>query len=300
MKLAILSRNGKLYSTRRLVEAARERGHSVRVLDPLRCYMRISSDGFDMRYKGKPVSGYAAVVPRIGASVTRYGCAVLRQFELMGSYSPNSAAAIARARDKLRCHQVLAAEGIGLPVTVFGDNPDDTGDLLALLGPPPHVIKLNEGTQGAGVMLTEKTSASRATIETLRGLYANFLVQEFVAEAKGADLRCFVVGDRVVAAMRRQAPTGDFAPTCTVAAPPSLSGQAARRWPPPYTRRAPWGWGWRGWTCSAASAGRWCWRSIHRRAWKGSRRQPGSMSRGPSSSTWRVWATAGNTTATAN
>ncbi|MGX5673800.1 30S ribosomal protein S6--L-glutamate ligase [Thermomonas fusca] len=210
MKLAILSRNGKLYSTRRLVEAARERGHSVRVLDPLRCYLRISSDGFDMRYKGKPVAGYAAVVPRVGASVTRYGCAVLRQFELMGSYSPNSAAAIARARDKLRCHQVLAAEGIGLPVTVFGDNPDDTGDLLAMLGPPPHVIKLNEGTQGAGVMLTEKPSASRAAIETLRGLYANFLVQEFIAEAKGADLRCFVVGDRVVATMRREAPPGDF------------------------------------------------------------------------------------------
>ena len=210
MKLAILSRNGKLYSTRRLVEAARERGHSVRVLDPLRCYLRISSDGSDMRYKGKPLAGYAAVVPRVGASVTRYGCAVLRQFELMGSYSPNSAAAIARARDKLRCHQVLAAEGIGLPVTVFGDNPDDTGDLLAMLGPAPHVIKLNEGTQGAGVMLTEKPSASRAAIETLRGLYANFLVQEFIAEAKGADLRCFVVGDRVVAAMRRQAPQGDF------------------------------------------------------------------------------------------
>ena len=210
MKLAILSRNGKLYSTRRLVEAARERGHTVRVLDPLRCYLRISSDGFDMRYKGKPVTGYAAVVPRVGASVTRYGCAVLRQFELMGSYSPNSAAAIARARDKLRCHQVLAAEGIGLPVTVFGDNPDDTGDLLAMLGPAPHVIKLNEGTQGAGVMLTEKPSASRAAIETLRGLYANFLVQEFIAEAKGADLRCFVVGERVVAAMRRQAPAGDF------------------------------------------------------------------------------------------
>jgi ribosomal protein S6--L-glutamate ligase len=163
-----------------------------------------------MRYKGKPVAGYAAVVPRVGASVTRYGCAVLRQFELMGSYSPNSAAAIARARDKLRCHQVLAAEGIGLPVTVFGDNPDDTGDLLAMLGPAPHVIKLNEGTQGAGVMLTEKPSASRAAIETLRGLYANFLVQEFIAEAKGADLRCFVVGDRVVATMRREAPPGDF------------------------------------------------------------------------------------------
>ena len=146
MKLAILSRNSKLYSTRRLVEAARAQGHSVRVLDPLRCYLRISSDGFAMRYKGMPISGYAAVVPRIGASVTRYGCAVLRQFELMGSYTPNSAAAIARARDKLRCHQVLAAQGIGLPVTVFGDNPDDTGDLLAMLGPPPHVVKLNEGT----------------------------------------------------------------------------------------------------------------------------------------------------------
>jgi ribosomal protein S6--L-glutamate ligase len=210
LKLAILSRNGKLYSTRRLVEAARERGHSARVLDPLRCYLRISNDGFEMHYKGGRLAGYAAVVPRIGASVTRYGCAVLRQFELMGSHTPNGADAIARARDKLRSHQLLAAAGIGLPVTVFGDNPDDTGDLLSMLGPPPHVIKLNEGTQGAGVMLTEKLSASRGAIETLRGLYANFLVQEFIAEARGADLRCFVVGDRVVAAMRRQAPKGDF------------------------------------------------------------------------------------------
>jgi ribosomal protein S6--L-glutamate ligase len=210
MKLAILSRNGKLYSTRRLVEAARERGHSVRVLDPLRCYMRISAEGFQMHSKGAQLAGYHAVVPRIGASVTRYGCAVLRQFELMGSYSPNSADAIARARDKLRCHQLLAAQGIGLPVTVFGDNPDDTVDLLSMLGPPPHVIKLNEGTQGAGVMLTEKPSASRGVIEALRGLYANFLVQEFIAEAKGADIRCFVVGERVVAAMHRQAEPGEF------------------------------------------------------------------------------------------
>jgi ribosomal protein S6--L-glutamate ligase len=210
MKLAILSRNSKLYSTRRLVEAARERNHSVRVLDPLRCYLRISSDGFDMHYKGRPIAGYAAVVPRIGASITRYGTAVLRQFELMGTYTPNSSDAIARARDKLRCHQLLAAQGIGLPVTVFGDNPDDTVDLLSMLGPPPHVIKLNEGTQGAGVMLTEKPSASRSVVEALRGLYANFLVQEFIAEAKGADLRCFVVGGEVVATMRRQAPKGDF------------------------------------------------------------------------------------------
>ena len=210
MKLAILSRNSKLYSTRRLVEAARHRGHSARVLDPLRCYMHIASDGFAMRYKGQAISGYAAVIPRIGASITRYGCAVLHQFELMGSYSPNPSDAVARARDKLRCHQLLAARGIGLPATVFGDNPDDTADLLAMLGPPPHVIKLNEGTQGAGVMLTEKPSASRSVIEALRGLYATFLVQEFVAEAKGADLRCFVVGDEVVASMRRQAPAGEF------------------------------------------------------------------------------------------
>ncbi len=210
MKLAILSRNSKLYSTRRLVEAAREQNHSVRVLDPLRCYMRIASDGFSMHYKGRPIAGYQAVIPRIGASVTRYGSAVLRQFELMNSVTPNSSDAILRARDKLRCHQLLAAEHIGLPTTVFGDNPDDTGDLLSMLGAPPHVIKLNEGTQGAGVMLTEKLSASRGVIEALRGLYANFLVQEYIEEARGADVRCFVVGGRVVAAMKRQAPKGDF------------------------------------------------------------------------------------------
>ena len=210
MKLAILSRNTKLYSTRRLVEAARVRGHTARVLDPLRCYMRISNDGFSMRYKGKPIDGFDAVIPRFSASITRYGNAVLHQFELMGTLAPNPSAAFARARDKLRCQQLLAAAGIGLPSTVFGDNPDDTDDLLAMLGPPPHVIKLNEGTQGAGVMLTEKPSASRGVVEALRGLYANFLVQEFIGEAQGADLRCFVVGDRVIGAMQRQAPAGDF------------------------------------------------------------------------------------------
>lgn len=210
MKLAILSRNSKLYSTRRLVEAARQRGHTARVLDPLRCYMRISSSGFQLHYKGKSLADYDAVIPRIGASITRYGTAVLRQFELMGTYSPNPSDAILRARDKLRAHQLLAAQGIDLPVTVFGDNPDDTTDLLSMLGPPPHVIKLNEGAQGAGVMLTEKPSASRSVVEALRGLYASFVVQEFIAEAEGADLRCFVVGDEVVASMRRQAPEGDF------------------------------------------------------------------------------------------
>lgn len=210
MKLAILSRNAKLYSTQRLVQAARERGHVVRVLDPLRCYMKIAPGEFQLNYQGKQLKGIDAVIPRIGASITRYGTAVLRQFEMMGAYTPNSSDAILRARDKLRCHQLLAAEGIGLPVTVFGDNPDDTQDLLDLMGDPPHIIKLNEGSQGAGVILAEQLSASRSVVEALRGLYANFLVQEFIPEAKGADIRCFVVGDKVVAAMKRQASAGEF------------------------------------------------------------------------------------------
>jgi ribosomal protein S6--L-glutamate ligase len=210
MKLAILSRNSKLYSTQRLVEAGRVRGHSVRVLDPLRCYMRIAPGDFQVHYKGKELTDFDAVIPRIGASVTFYGTAVLRQFEMMGSYTPNGSEAILRARDKLHCHQLLARQGIGLPKTVFGDNPDDTADLLAMLGKPPHVIKLTEGTQGTGVILAERAAASRSVIEAFRGLYANFIVQEFIGEAKGADLRCFVVGSTVVAAMRRQAKPGEF------------------------------------------------------------------------------------------
>ena len=210
MKIAILSRNASLYSTSRLVEAGRERGHTVRVLDPLRCYMRIAAGAFEMHYKGRALRGFDAVIPRIGASITFYGTAVLRQFEMMGVYTPNGSDAVLRARDKLRSLQLLAREGIALPITVFGDFPDDTADLLRMLGDPPHVIKLNEGAQGQGVLLAEKRSASQGMIEALRGLYANFLVQEFIGEAKGGDLRCFVVGDRVVAAMHRQAPEGDF------------------------------------------------------------------------------------------
>lgn len=210
MKIAILSRNSKLYSTARLVETARTRGHNVRVLDPLRCYMRIAPGAFEIHYKGKELSGFDAVIPRIGLSVTFYGTAVLRQFEMMGVYTPNSSDAVLRARDKLRCMQLLARENIGLPTTVFGDNPDDTADLLKMLGDPPHVIKLNEGAQGSGVLLADKPSASQSVIEAFRGLYANFLVQEFIREAKGADIRCFVVGGKVVAAMCRQARDGEF------------------------------------------------------------------------------------------
>jgi ribosomal protein S6--L-glutamate ligase len=210
VKIAILSRNTKLYSTVRLVEAARLRGHRVRVLDPLRCYMRIAPGDFSVHYKGRALADYDAVIPRVGASITFYGTAVLRQFEMMGVFTPNSSDAILRARDKLRCLQLLAREDIGLPATVFGDNPDDTADLLAMLGDPPHVIKLNEGSQGQGVLLAEKRSASQSVIEAFRGLYANFLVQEFIREANGADIRCFVVGGKVVAAMRRQGREGEF------------------------------------------------------------------------------------------
>jgi ribosomal protein S6--L-glutamate ligase len=210
MKIAILSRNASLYSTTRLVEAARARGHRVRVLDPLRCYMRIAPDGFEIHYKGRALTGFNAVIPRIGSSITFYGTAVLRQFEMMGVYTPNGSDAVLRARDKLRSLQLLAREGIPMPNTVFGDYPDDTADLLKMLGDPPHIIKLNEGAQGQGVLLAEKRSASQGMIEAFRGLYANFLVQEFIGEAKGGDLRCFVVGGRVIAAMHRQAPDGDF------------------------------------------------------------------------------------------
>ena len=210
MKIAILSRNARLYSTKRLVEAARLRGHSVRVLDPLRCYMRIAAGAFEIHYQGRALHGIDAVIPRIGASITFYGTAVVRQFEMMGVYTPNGSDAIQRARDKLRTLQLLAREGSELPITVFGDNPDDTGDLLTMLGEPPYVIKLNEGAQGQGVLLAEKRSGAQGMIEAFRSLYANFLVQEFIAEAKGADLRCFVVAGKVIAAMRRQAPEGDF------------------------------------------------------------------------------------------
>jgi ribosomal protein S6--L-glutamate ligase len=210
MKIAILSRNARLYSTQRLIDVARERGHVVRVLDPLRCYVRIAPGNTSIRYKGKALKGIDAVIPRIGVTSTFYGTAVLRQLEMMGVYTPNSSDAVLRARDKLRCLQILSAQGLDMPATVFGDNPDDTADVLAMLGDPPHVIKLNEGSQGTGVVLAEKKSASQSVIEAFRGLYANFLVQEFIAEAKGSDLRCFVVGNKVVAAMQREASPGEF------------------------------------------------------------------------------------------
>ncbi len=210
MKIAILSRNPKLYSTRRLVEAARERGHDVHVFDHLRCYMNITSMRPSIRYKGEELEGFDAVIPRIGASVTFYGTAVLRQFEMMGVFPLNESVAISRSRDKLRSVQLLARKGIGLPVTGFARNPDDIDDLLNSVGGNQFVIKLLEGTQGIGVVLAENRKAAESVIEAFLGLNANILVQEFIKEAGGADIRCFVVDGKVVAAMKRQGKEGEF------------------------------------------------------------------------------------------
>lgn len=210
MKIALLSRNRTLYSTRRLIEAARQRGHEVRVLDVLRCYMNVTSLRPEIHYKGETLTDFDAVIPRIGASVTFYGTAVLRQFEMMGVYPLNESVAITRARDKLRALQLLARKGIGLPVTGFAESPDDVQDLIKMVGGAPVVIKLLEGTQGIGVVLAETQQAAESVIEAFMGMRANILVQEFIKEARGADLRCFVIGDRVVAAMKRQAKEGEF------------------------------------------------------------------------------------------
>jgi len=210
VKIGILSRNPKLYSTRRLVEEANNRGHDVRVLDHLRCYMNITSMNPSVQYRGEKLEGYDAIIPRIGASVTFYGTAVLRQFEMMGVYPLNESVAISRSRDKLRSLQLLARRGVGLPVTGFARYPDDTEDLIQLVGGAPLVVKLLEGTQGIGVVLAETNQAAESVIEAFHGLNANILVQEFIKEAGGADIRCFVVGGKVVAAMKRQGKEGEF------------------------------------------------------------------------------------------
>ena len=210
MKIAILSRNRKLYSTRKLVEAAEARGHTVRVIDVLRCYMNIAPASPEIHYRGAKLERFDAVIPRIGASVTFYGSAVVRQFEMMGVYCVNESIAINRARDKLRALQLLARRGIGLPVTAFAHSPDDTADIIKLVRGAPVIIKLIEGAQGKGVVLADTDKAAASVIGAFRDLDAYFLVQEFIEEAKGSDLRCFVVGGKVVAAMKRKAAPGEF------------------------------------------------------------------------------------------
>ena len=210
MKIGILSTNRNLYSTRRLVESAKERGHEVLVVNHKQCYMNITSHNPSVHWKGEAIEGVDAIIPRIGASVSFYGTAVVRQFEMMGVYSLNESVAITRSRDKLRASQLLARKGIGLPVTGFANSPNDTEDLLNIAGGAPVVIKLLEGTQGVGVVLAETKKAAESVIEAFRGLKANFMVQEFIKEAGGADIRCFVIGDKVVAAMKRQGKEGEF------------------------------------------------------------------------------------------
>ena len=210
MNIAILSRNKKLYSTRRLIEACEQRGHTPIVLDVLRTYMEIASSKPEAHYKGETLPDFDAIIPRIGASVTFYGTAVLRQFEVKGSFPLNESVAISRSRDKLRSLQLLARKGIGLPNTGFAHSPDDIQDLIKMVGGAPLVIKLLEGTQGIGVVLAETKKAAESVIEAFMGLNANIMVQEYIKEASGADIRCLVVGGKVVAAMKRQAQAGEF------------------------------------------------------------------------------------------
>lgn len=210
MKIAILSRDGSLYSCRRLREVAEQRGHEVQILDPLSCYMNIHPASPAVHYCGEPLGPFHAVIPRIGPAITFYGTAVLRQFEMCGSYPLNESLAIIRARDKLRSLQLLAREGIDMPVTGFASSPDDTRDLIEMVGGAPLVVKLVEGTQGIGVVLAETRQAAESVIDAFRGLNAHILVQEFIKEAQGRDVRCLVIGDEVVGAIEREAKEGDF------------------------------------------------------------------------------------------
>lgn len=210
MKLALLTRGPKLYSTRRLQEAAIQRGHDVQLINPLRCYMNIASHNPSIHYRGHELPKFDAVIPRIGASITFYGTALLRQFEMMDTYCMNRSIAITRSRDKLRCLQLLSSKGVGLPITGFSHSPGDIQDLITMVGGAPLVIKLLEGTQGIGVVLAETNKAAESVLEAFLGLKVNIMVQEYIKESKGADVRCLVVGGKVVAAMERKAKPGEF------------------------------------------------------------------------------------------
>jgi len=211
LKICILSRSSFLYSTRRLIEAAKIRGHEPRVVDVLKCYVNIMS-GNPQVFGPNDLSlnNFDAVIPRIGNSVTFYGAAILRQFEMAGIYAVNESTPITRSRDKLRAHQILSTKNIGTPITGFAHSPKNTEALIRLVGGAPLILKLLEGTQGKGVILAETRKAAESVIEAFGGLNAFFLVQEFIKEAGGADIRCFVIGEKVVASMQRQAGEGDF------------------------------------------------------------------------------------------
>jgi ribosomal protein S6--L-glutamate ligase len=210
VKIAVLSTVKSLYSTRRLVEAAEKRGHECVVIDHSKCYVGIQQGKPSIHYKGQDISDIDAIIPRIGASVTFYGSAIVRQFEVMGVISANPSQAITRSRDKLRCMQILSGAGIGLPITGFARTTSDVDDLISMVGGAPLVIKLLEGTQGIGVVLAETKKAASSVIEAFYGLGNNILIQEYIKEAKGTDIRAFVVGGKVVGAMKRTAKEGEF------------------------------------------------------------------------------------------
>ena len=210
MRIALMARNANLYSHQRLLEAARQRGHDIEHINTLKCYMNITSHRPELRYRGHKLTGFDAVIPRIGASITFYGTAVLRQFEMMGVWPLNESVAIGRSRDKLRSMQLLARKGLGLPVTAFAYDTSNTDELIELCGGAPVIIKLLEGTQGIGVVLGETPRSAKSVIEAFRGANVNILVQEFIKEAGGTDIRALVVGEKVIAAMQRSGPEGEF------------------------------------------------------------------------------------------
>ena len=209
LRIAILSREDN-YSTRRLVEEGEKRGHGVEIIDTSRCYMAINATSPEVYYDGKRLPRFDVVIPRIGASITSYGTAITRQFETLGTYCVNGAEGIASSRDKLYAHQLLARARIGMPTTAFAASPKDTSNLIGLVGTAPLIVKLLESTQGKGVVLAETKKAAESVIDAFRGLKASFLVQDFVKEAAGEDIRCLVIGGRVVAAMKRTGADGDF------------------------------------------------------------------------------------------
>jgi ribosomal protein S6--L-glutamate ligase len=210
MKIALLTRNAKLYSHERLIKTAEERGHEIVPIDYLRCYMNITSRHPELRFKGEKLEGFDAVIPRIAASHTFYGLAVLRQFEMMGVWPLNESVAIGRSRDKLRSLQILSRDGVELPVTAFANHTSAADDILNMVGGVPVVIKLLEGTQGIGVVLGETKKSAKSVIEAFQGVDVNILVQEFIKEAEGRDIRAFVIGSKIVATMERSGPKGDF------------------------------------------------------------------------------------------
>ena len=210
MKIAMLARNAGLYSHRRLVEAAEARGHTLDVLNTLRCTVHIASHRPTVSYNGETIGGYDAVIPRIGASITNYGLAILRQFEMSGVWPLNESVAIGRSRDKLRSMQILAKHGLGLPLTAFAHDPKQTSEIIKAVNGPPVVIKLLEWTQGIGVVLAETEASAKSVIEAFRGANVNILVQEFIKEAGGTDIRALVIGGKVVAAMKRTGAPDDF------------------------------------------------------------------------------------------